>query len=425
MNFLEAPDAESIRAHRRGLFDQLRCDIIAIVAAARKKGVVRPAVIAAIEVLQEIPKGPSPELMSWYFDLLDTVRHGTLGAVEERLLCLPNTIALSAAKLPREGGVVLDLLVDQPLNGAPATTRFPQLAEQVRVRGAGRFEAFSGRTFVDGEPFPMDDLIATCRTSPSPWVHLWLAGEALDGLLQRFRNPGRGERGADLSVLGQFELQDKRYSSLVEKLVAAVDLTRAVDPALGAEVCESTTGYAFLSGTHLVGASDFRLLGVTLLRMDPKWTVLTFADHVVHEAAHHSLFIGTELRPLVTNPSEPCPSPIRREERQVLGAVHATFVFQRLVRFFLAVCAAGVNVPEATARLHRHLLGLELGVAVLRKHAKFTPAGSDWVDVTDRWCRDIISSTGGVRSDLASESLGDYDSLDQASALAGHSIGSL
>ena len=117
--------------------------------------------------------------------------------------------------------------------------------------------------------------------------------------------------------------------------------------------------------------------GVCFLNPRSDWNVITFADHIVHEAAHQILYAWHELSPLLVNCNEMgYPSPIRDDPRPLYGSFHATFVFLRLVLFFDQLVRK-TKSREAEFRFHRHLQGLYTGMDVLEKAAKFTPKGKE------------------------------------------------
>ncbi|MFC3194068.1 HEXXH motif-containing putative peptide modification protein [Marinicella sediminis] len=132
---------------------------------------------------------------------------------------------------------------------------------------------------------------------------------------------------------------------------------------------------ALLSGDRFVGGSDIAYHGVAFLNLDLQWSKYTFADHLIHESAHILLHTANEVSPVLKNPDfYGAPSPIRKDPRPMIGILHSTFVFMRLVMFFKHQVQFSKE-DEVYFRLHRHLLGFIEGMDSLSKYASFTEEG--------------------------------------------------
>lgn len=159
-----------------------------------------------------------------------------------------------------------------------------------------------------------------------------------------------------------------------------------------------TTAVTLLEGQYLIGGSDLACYGTTFLNLKPEWSIICFADHLVHEAAHQALHAVGELSPPLRNPEmRTGSSPIRTDPRPLYGTLHATVVFSWLVELCHKALDHGLDPAaqeECNARLHRHLLGFVEGCEALEKDAQWSEAGQDLWDglQTRRW--ELLAALG-------------------------------
>lgn len=175
---------------------------------------------------------------------------------------------------------------------------------------------------------------------------------------------------------------------IIDRAAAARDLIRMGCPPLADEIQAVTEYLVLLEGNDFVGGSDIAVFGASFLRLEPEWSPLCFADHIVHEEAHQLLHAAQEVNRLLLNRDKMGQaSPIRRDPRPLYGSFHATFVFLRLASFMSSVTlspALGEWRDEAHLRLHRHLLGLLQGLRIVQDNGEFSPLGrqvvDEWID---------------------------------------------
>ncbi|MEO3877967.1 aKG-HExxH-type peptide beta-hydroxylase [Rheinheimera fenheensis] len=169
--------------------------------------------------------------------------------------------------------------------------------------------------------------------------------------------------------------KDQEFSILKAGIKRGVELI--IDSGQGRfeEVNVLIDAICLLRGNRFVGSSDIAYHGVAFLNLDVDWSPFTFADHLIHESAHILLHTSNEICPILKNPYYyGAPSPIRQDPRPMIGILHSTFVFMRLVMFFKHQVQL-TNEDEVNFRLHRHLLGFIEGMNTLSKYASFTPEG--------------------------------------------------
>lgn len=184
----------------------------------------------------------------------------------------------------------------------------------------------------------------------------------------------------------------------VERVGDAIDLVRDVWPNAAETLDVCTVDIALVTGPYFVGGSDLACFGTSFLNLRADWSVLCYADHLVHEAAHQAMHAFGEIHPPLRNPDAVGRhSPIRPDPRPLYGTLHATIVFSWLVELCLRVLAAGPDAStrdEAELRLHRHLLGLYDGVRSLDQNGDWTPEGERLRDRLAGRVRQLRSEVG-------------------------------
>ena len=172
----------------------------------------------------------------------------------------------------------------------------------------------------------------------------------------------------------------ERTQSTVESIL---DTLSAVDPAAFGDIREFVSEIVVFKGRRVRGASAPSYFGCVFIREPElesesgKW--LWLAEHIVHEAAHHHLFVVMSNEQLVDN--DPLvTSPVRNDPRPLSGVIHAMFVEARLVRMFRILQVTAIPIPRALVdakldeaiRLHRDC------VEIVSQHAEaLTSTGRD------------------------------------------------
>jgi HEXXH motif-containing protein len=141
------------------------------------------------------------------------------------------------------------------------------------------------------------------------------------------------------------------------------------------------TGREGFDGPVIGGASTFSLWGALFLNVDQLHDRLTAAVALAHEVAHSYLLGLTRGRPLVENDDgERYPSPLRRDPRPMDGIAHATYVLARMIYALRSLVGSGRldarELVEARNQLQQKRAAYDRGLATVRAHARFTPAGA-------------------------------------------------
>lgn len=368
--------------------------------AAREKLIESPAhgmLADAVEQVRLLSNSLGSEFFHSYFRCLDCLRAGDRDAAARSVIILGNVLLpqLAAGRVTTpvpvlrtdEGLVVLPsgtpsetLSIDGPVV-RPA--RIEQFREQIKRGQEATWYAKIDGWGVRGRTGPIDAEVAKYEARISK-----IAGEP-----------------AGLAVLDRAGAHP-----IVVGLTAAARLMREVAPQVAEEIATVTEYVVPLGGDHFVGGSDIYLYGASFLRLEPGWTPLCFADHLVHEAAHQLMHAEHELRPLLLNRDYVgAPSPIRTDPRPLYGTFHATFVFARLASFMDTFLAQHPRNTEAELRLHRHLLGFLQGLHILAEHGAFSNRGEHEFDAWRELAAELVSRHGMPDPDLYLRLTWDYE----------------
>ncbi|MFF3313742.1 aKG-HExxH-type peptide beta-hydroxylase [Streptomyces sp. NPDC002952] len=329
------------------------------------------------EGLQQIVGARRPvssELIHYYFQALDALQRKDKQAAAQAITWLGNVLVQYGAEGRMSGQVPVHVAADAGV-GLPAARpnyRLPMahrdaLVDLSEIHSRGEEVSRSiQETWISK---PSDALGIRGATSPVAFE------------VKKYNERTLALSGVDPHL--RLLESDRDGKAVVERLHAAFRLVESVDAEQAAEISAVTEYVVPLRGSGFVGGSDIFLYGATFLRMQPEWSELCYADHLVHEAAHQLLHAEQELDPLLLNRDQTGqPSPIRSDPRPLYGSFHATFVFLRLSLFMKEALQNGSPelAPEAEIRLHRHLLGLLQGLQIMVDYGEFSQRGRQVLD---------------------------------------------
>jgi HEXXH motif-containing protein len=414
LSHLATADAGAARKSRDEVSVALLADIGRIVNAVNNNIGDAPGATWAAEKISQAPTSiVTRDLFQWYFKALDLLEQRSFYDVMRHCNLLPLVIAHPLAATLEAGEEI-------PIPVEPQHTdlRLPQLERPLPLPSDGSPMTVTP-DFVCVPPvtFSWEELLhQSCFTHDGITF-------LLDSLGLRIAIADQGDP-LNSGVSGGIHLEPIPYKELrsagtrLDKMSAAMKMLHGVWPELYDEVNVSTDSYVLLRGPLLVGGTDFRYAGVTFLNMSSRWSEIAYMDHIAHEGTHNTLFFANELDPLVQNPRTESASPIRRTARPIIGTVHATMVFMRLVGLFehmLQQSDLGRSAQEAEARLHRHALGLITGVQLIEDTAIVTKRGEEWLHGL-KLKADLLARE--LKPDVAKAELvgDDYDPLDSSSA---------
>ena len=174
----------------------------------------------------------------------------------------------------------------------------------------------------------------------------------------------------------------KRYQPFaLEHLGEMVQVIALKPPATGTY---SNTSFSDLPGAFILSAVN-----------DSYW----MADALIHETLHNRLFFIIERGELLEDDEDERDelySPWRDDLRPASGLLHAVYVYIGVAKFWLAVCASGETIgirrELAEDQAMRAVLDLKIGIAQLRRHARFTEAGIEFFKELQREVAGLASS---------------------------------
>lgn len=393
------------RREKRALRLQLLADVEKIVEHVRRSNPAHQLELTHVsrtletihsrsEVLdittREAQLSASSELFQWFYRARKIIRGEVMRPLVQHCCELTNVLLVPQLLSPGTSAASIPLWIDQH-----GMLRIPQLDSALSVTTSTARPRLLWATLTP-------DALVIADHGHRKWIRIANLLSRVDGAVDATRTLGdtpvflkqRGQglqqaiRGyeTELSRLQRQPVRVRRIAPTrfadvenekrkLRKLDAAFGLIRDTWPELYDEAVAATTAITLVDGTHFTGGSDIAFYGVSFLGMRAEWSVATYADHIVHESAHHVLHARSELQSLLDNPTvTSAPSPIRRDARPLYGTLHATFVFYRLCTFFHRYMErSGDRLVEP--RFHRHLLGFYEGMNSLEKHARFAGKG--------------------------------------------------
>lgn len=326
-----------------------------------------------------------PEYYHWYFKAVDRVQDRDLAGAGRALSALPAVAAVPLARIVSDEPASLQVWVDEDgsieLSGrvahhlvAKAGTWITTTLERGTIRSNGHvlYEgAVTGKEKAGEMPLGQTAII------------LRQTGRARHAETKDYQaNLSESLGGAfEFSVVPEASLAENgALAGVRSRLLAGLELIGLTWPELQREALTLTDSITLVDGYPFVGGSSITCYGATFFNLDPAWSDLAFADHIVHECAHQRLHAEVEVEPALANPqARSAASPIRPDPRPLEGILHATLVFLRLSLFLERVIdgADGVDGHDSLTRFHRHVLGFYGGMKVLTNEAVFTEKGQE------------------------------------------------
>lgn len=145
----------------------------------------------------------------------------------------------------------------------------------------------------------------------------------------------------------------------------------------------------------ITSASTIKLLGCVIIGAYGRSSVFTYLEDLIHEAAHHQLFLEQADDELILNSAEQkYPAPFRHDLRPMAGLFHAHFVLGKIYVAFRTLHHKNIFDQEEflamKASAYRRFLE---GKKTIDEHAVFTEKGKEIytkinVDVMNEECVD-------------------------------------
>lgn len=197
--------------------------------------------------------------------------------------------------------------------------------------------------------------------------------------------------------LGRFGFQDTPECTYVvanqvsnapnDSLNSALEMIDDVWPEAGAEIRGALLGAAWIRSPAgaIVSGCGPRRFGLIILNADhfSGASPHELATALIHETAHHALFVETARDPLIPDDfAKPLWSPLRKQMRPAIGVVHAVFTIARIGQWAsrLRERNPGPFVTSEIERLReRYFSGLRETMESLRT-MRFTDQGRQLIE---------------------------------------------
>jgi hypothetical protein len=143
-------------------------------------------------------------------------------------------------------------------------------------------------------------------------------------------------------------------SSLMEKSLLTI---KELWPQALAEFEKLIRGIVWISSRKTYSLSDPKLFGIIFLNAEYyiNRSYAELATDIVHESAHHTLFVETSIDKLIPEDyKKPIFSPLRLEYRPAIGSLHAAFSLARMLRWARILLGTHLeDLQNEGQRLHR------------------------------------------------------------------------
>ena len=146
---------------------------------------------------------------------------------------------------------------------------------------------------------------------------------------------------------------DASYVTLIEQ---ALELIISHWPDAHNEVFSLIRGIARIRSSSIDNFSDPKLFGLIHLRIDQDKDPLDYAIDLIHEAAHHALFIESATDQILRDPSQRLYSAIRKSYRPAIGVYHGAVATGRMLEFLRRIRSQSINRDERVASIVTKLI---------------------------------------------------------------------
>jgi HEXXH motif-containing protein len=175
-------------------------------------------------------------------------------------------------------------------------------------------------------------------------------------------------------------------SEWTEMLARALTLIGEFEPDLRREIelgLQLFVPVGFDANQH-VSATFAEALGQAYLSLHP--SPLTMAEAIIHEFSHNKIGAAIELGPLLENPWDEHPSPVRPDDRPLHGVLLAAHAFVPVARFCQRIRDAKHPLANAaTEHLQRYMPMNHEAISTLQTHGRWTQAGRPVVAELAAW----------------------------------------
>lgn len=181
-----------------------------------------------------------------------------------------------------------------------------------------------------------------------------------------------------------FPLTPVEYENVEKSIKKGFQVLPRICPDFFEESQELISEILILNAQGVKQGTSSDLFGTVYKSYQHKWKHLTDAlECIIHEQSHLYVHLLTKDDPIVLNPTEMYESPLRKENRPLMGSYHATFVLSR-VSYVLREALAMNEIPENERDYCQELIAyytkrFHAGFELLNTHAQMTPLGKELI----------------------------------------------
>jgi len=166
------------------------------------------------------------------------------------------------------------------------------------------------------------------------------------------------------------------YDSLrISRIQGALRLLGVIWPEAAAENRLLVLAYVHTCGPAFRSGSMLEAFGAVFVGEASLTSEAAAVEMLLHETAHHSLYLRCAFTQYLENPNEVAAHSLRSDPRPMSGIVHAAHVLVAMATGMDRWCQSGGAPQEAFQRRTDALASLRDSLAVLDKRARWTPAG--------------------------------------------------
>lgn len=181
-------------------------------------------------------------------------------------------------------------------------------------------------------------------------------------------------------------LQETKANEYVPLLQCAFDLVGASWPSAKIELEVYVREVVLVSGRWFRSSSISSAFGAVFLLPRSEWNPVHYADLLLHECAHHALYVKESLVRFLDNPDEYATGSLRDDARPIRNLMHALFVLARVLFGLrsIAMIAPVTLRPTAQQLIREYDAHFDKIRRVVRELARPTQYGIMLLDDVDQ-----------------------------------------
>lgn len=182
-----------------------------------------------------------------------------------------------------------------------------------------------------------------------------------------------------------FELPQKEFEAITRAVENGFNVIKRVANNFYQEAQELIGEILFLNSEGVKAGCSFDMWGMIHKSIQHKWGTLSdIIDFIIHEQTHLYIYLLVDDDPLVLNAMDFHESPLRKEERPLIGSFHATIVLARVYHVLIKAVEANA-IPSEEMDYCQELMAYYkkryyVGIETLGANANMTNLGSALIE---------------------------------------------